>query len=338
MNDPPEFGSPISVNSNGGYYEHGRSYSFSKKWDVAVAYLDLWEQNWPFKPSMRGLARHVRVSNKYATRVIHELTVKGHLQNPAVTKLNKNVVRGVGLDLTPEEEIFLLSLRIECPSRPNTDYVAKLKDYYGRDISASTISVWFKHRYEHAGTFKVPNLVPIDKWMMRNAARVMGYRAIMDMYPDHSKWNFLDEKHIVNGDTLPKKVRACPLTGYVDAIPVSGDFRNAHNIFAVVSGSPNKLRSMDYHITKENGNATNFVAFIKQLIIGGFFEHHEILVMDNARIHTAGEADCVEYHLWNTPIDGRPLHVKVVYLPTRCPELNPIEFMFHLLSNRIRSF
>jgi hypothetical protein len=52
--------------------------------------------------------------------------------------------------------------------------------------------------------------------------------------------NFLDGKHIVNGDTLLKMVCADPLTGYVDAIPVSGDFRDAHNVFAVVSGSPTK--------------------------------------------------------------------------------------------------
>jgi transposase len=174
--------------------------------------------------------------------------------------------------------------------------------------------------------------------MLRNATRVMAYRAIMDMFPDHARWNFLDEKHIVNGDTLPKKVRGDPLTGYVDAIPVSGDFRDAHNIFAVVSGSPTKKKSIAYHITKASGNATQFVAFVKRLIVSGWFEHSEILVMDNARIHTAGEAECVEYYLWHTVIDGRPLHVKIVYLPTRCPELNPIEFMFHLLSNRVRSF
>jgi hypothetical protein len=42
--------------------------------------------------------------------------------------------------------------------------------------------------------------------------------------------------------------------------------------------------------------------------------------------------------LWNTTISGLLLHVKIVYLPTRCPELNQIEFMFHLLSNRIQSF
>ena len=84
--------------------------------------------------------------------------------------------------------------------------------------------MWFWERYDYAGTFKVPNLVPIDKWMIRNATRVMTYHTIMDMFPDHSKCNFLDEKHIVNGNALPKKVRTDPLTGYVDAIPVSWDF------------------------------------------------------------------------------------------------------------------
>ena len=137
------------------------------------------------------------------------------------------------------------------------DYVAKLKDYYDRDILASLISTWFWERFDNAGTFKIPNLVPIDKWMLRNATRVMAYRAIMDMFPDHSKWNVLDEKHIVNVNVLPKKVHADPLTGHIDAIPVSGDFCEAHNIFAIVSGSPNKRSSIAYHITKENGNATH---------------------------------------------------------------------------------
>jgi hypothetical protein len=131
----------------------------------------------------------------------------GCLRNPCVTKLEKSVSRGVGLDFSVEEKVFLLAPRIDCPFRPNTDYVAKLKDYYGRDVSASNISNWFQKRYKYAGTYKVPNLVPIDKWMMRNATQVMAFCAIMDMFPDHARWNFLDEKHIVNGDTLPKKIR-----------------------------------------------------------------------------------------------------------------------------------
>jgi hypothetical protein len=42
--------------------------------------------------------------------------------------------------------MLLLALRIECPFHPNTDYVEKLKDYYNRDISASTIWVLGKVR------------------------------------------------------------------------------------------------------------------------------------------------------------------------------------------------
>jgi hypothetical protein len=107
---------------------------------------------------------------------------------------------------------------------------------------ASTISIWFWERYKYAGTFKLPNLVPINKWMMRNA-----YHTIMDLFPNHSMWNVLDKKDSINGNTLPKKVCTNPLTGYVNVIPVTGDFCKAHNMFAVVSGNPNKKSSIAYY-------------------------------------------------------------------------------------------
>jgi hypothetical protein len=40
--------------------------------------------------------------------------------------------------------------------------------------------------------------------------------------------SFLDEKYIVNRDNLPKKVGADPLTEYVNMIPGSCNFRDAH--------------------------------------------------------------------------------------------------------------
>ena len=46
-NDRQELGSPISVNRYGGFYENGKEFLFSKKWDVAVVYFRLWEANWP---------------------------------------------------------------------------------------------------------------------------------------------------------------------------------------------------------------------------------------------------------------------------------------------------
>jgi hypothetical protein len=110
----------------------------------------------------------------------------------------------------------------------------------------------------------------------------------MDLLFHHTKWNFLDEKHIVNKDALSTKGRVNPLTGYIDFIPVTGDFCKSYNIFAIISGNPAKLHPVQYRIDKENGMAETFVCFITVLIISGFVLHEEVLVMDNARIHTGG--------------------------------------------------
>jgi hypothetical protein len=144
---------------------------------------------------MHELGRESNVSASYAKKVIDELTTMGCLRNPCITRLDKNVTHGIGLDFTIEEEVFLLALRMDCPFHPNTDYAAKLKDYYDCDKSSSQISVWFKTRFEYVGSYKVLNLVPIDKWMMQNATRVMAFHAIMDMFPDHSHWIFRQETY-----------------------------------------------------------------------------------------------------------------------------------------------
>ena len=126
MADCDDMGSPISVNQSGGFYELGKLYLLSWKWEFATAYLKLWEDNFPMKPSMSSLVRRAGVTDKWARKVVDELTKSGQLKNPCVTKHNKNVARGVGLDFTLEEEVFLLALWIECLFYPNTDYVAKL--------------------------------------------------------------------------------------------------------------------------------------------------------------------------------------------------------------------
>ena len=105
------------------------------------------------------------------------------------------------------------------------------------------------------------------------------------MFSDHMIWNFLDEKHLVNRDTLPDRVRADPLTGRVPAVPVSGDFREAYNLFAVISANPEKPYPIEYLLGKQNGNAVSFVALVEYLLVVRLFRHNEILVMDNVTIH-----------------------------------------------------
>ena len=132
--------------------------------------------------------------------------------------------------------------------------------------------------------------------------------------------------------------RADPLTGYLEFIPVSGNFRDAYSLMAIISANPDKPRPINYSMGWENGDAGAFLAFIEYLIGDGWFQHDKTLIMDNAAIHTCDVAEIVPDILWSTVINGCPLHVLVLYFPTRSPELNPIELIFHILAWRIRSF
>ena len=123
--------------------------------------------------------------------------------------------KGIGAFLTTEEEIFLLSLRLEAPERPNIDYIHQLNEYYGKIVSSGFISDWFKKRFPFRGSFRKPNLIPLDKFKKRNILRFLQYKQKMEILSDHTMWNFLDEKHIVNHDVLPKQGRADLLTGYI---------------------------------------------------------------------------------------------------------------------------
>ena len=160
----------------------------------------------------------------------------------------------------------------------------------------------------------------------------------MDALPLQHLWCFLDEKHIVNKDALRAKTRKDPLTGKMDHIPVSGDFRETFNLMAIVSLNPTKSKSIEYHIDKNTNDAFSFVVFIEYLIETKYLKHNEVLVMDNAAIHVGGVAKNIQEILWNSVVEGSPLHILVIFLPTRSPELNPIELIFHILAKRIKSY
>lgn len=328
----------VHPNRNGGYYHPGCRYEFTKKMSVGSAYLELWQEFYPIEPSINAVAKRAKVGWNYADRVVTELQHTGTLIDPLTYGDRTRFSLGVGECLSVEEDVFLLSLRAEDPGRPNLDYIAHLQEAYGKTVSSQFISNWFKKRFKYSGDFRKPNLVPIDKFRPGNIKRYLEYRVLLDLYEDHTRFNFLDEKHLVNKDVLPTKTRADPLTGFLDAIPVSGDFREAYNLMAIILANPRKRQPVGYTLGKENGCGASFCYFIHTLIVGRYFWHDEVVIMDNARIHTGGDAEIVEDMLWTTVIDGRPLHVHVLYLPTRSPELNPIELVFHILARRIRSY
>ncbi len=309
-----------------------------KKLEISYLYLALCHEKFPERPSQREFAARAKISTYYARKIIIELTNTGSLMDPEVTNSHRIRTKEKVLYLDPAEELFMLALRAEKPARPNTDYVAQLYTFYGTMVSASFISLWFKTRFDHKGSFRKPNLVPLDKFRQENVIRFVEFKLKCKLLFDHSRFCFLDEKHLVNSDTVPKKQRRCPLTGRTDFISVSDDFRQTYNMIACISGIPLKQKHAVYTIGEENGTSASFMSFCLMMVESGWLVHDEYLIMDNAAVHTGREARDLESWFWDLIVDGRPLHVLVIYLPTRSPELNPIELVFHIFSRRIRSY
>jgi transposase len=329
---------PTCQNGNGGFYQKGRLYLMPKKLEISYLYLDLCYESYPERPSQRELAVRAKISSTYARKIILELTNTGSLTDPEVTNSERVREKEKSLYLDPAEELFLLALRAENPARPNSDYVAQLYTFYGTMVSTSYISEWYKRRFHFNGSFRKPNLVPLDKFRQENVIRYVEFKLKCQLLFDHSRFCFLDEKHLVNSDTMPKKQRRCPLTGRTEFISVSGDFRKTYNMIACISGNPLKQRHAVFTIGEENGTSESFMYFCLLMVESGWLVHDEILVMDNAAVHTGHEARDLEQWFWELIVDGRPLHVLVIYLPTRSPELNPIELVFHIFSRRVRSY
>ena len=144
--------SGFAQNKKGGLYCHGKGFSKEKWLEISKVYHDFLDEN-AKQPSVRQLAIKAKISHNSAKKAIEfiedgsiKLAKKGHGR------------KGVGslMDLSPEEEMYLLMLREEAPSRPNISYVYELLNFSGREVSASFISQWFLHCRKDRALHKKP--------------------------------------------------------------------------------------------------------------------------------------------------------------------------------------
>lgn len=329
-------------NRNGGFYHPGDYYRFEKKLEVVETFFRLWEESFPHRPTYTSVATQCKVCHNTVRKYLQEFEETGTVSDPQERMVVKKSLGREGRMteslLSPYEEHYLLSLRADDPSRPLNSYAIALREETGRDVSVSYLSDWWKNRFFYRGVLKKSSLVPVDKFRHANWVSYYEYRMYLSLLKDHTKLNFVDEKHLVNNQGQNLKVRADPVTGILDGIPVSGNFRDAQSIIACISANHEKERHLYYTIDRETNNAESFLAFIEGMVRDRFLIHDEILIMDNAPIHRGGSAAIIEDFLWSTIVDGRPLKILVIYLPTRSPELNPIELVFNILASRMKSF
>ena len=327
----------ILTNRNGGEYVNGRTYPVEKKVLLARKYINMYQASYPEKPSISAFARESGVGWWMGNKIVKELEGGGIVDPSNGKKIGST--RTVGDQLDPEDEALILSLHAEDPARPNRSYIQELHQQNGVLVSTQFISKWFEKRFNKKGRFVKPNMVPLDKFRYENILKYVEFKLDVEALCDHTRYNFIDEKHLNNDEIYSKKIRANPINGCKVGIPVSGNFRERDvNLIAAITANQNKEEPCAFMIGKQSGTSEVFMAFIQHLIESGWLGHNEVLVMDNCSIHSQASSKDIEEVLWNTVVHDRPLQCVVLWLPTRSPELNPIELVFHILARRIRDF
>lgn len=81
-----------------------------------------------------------------------------------------------------------------------------------------------------------------------------------------------------------------------------------------------------YKMGTFRGTSVSFLTFVIDMVRTGFMKPNDIVVLDNARIHSTDYCEHLSQVLWEV------IGVLVVFLPAYSPELNPIELCFNYFS------
>ena len=172
-------------------------------------------------------------------------------------------------------------------------------------------------------------MVPIDKFKPENIERALEYiHAVLSL--DQSRLKFVDEKSLKGAEIFNRKVRRDPITGEVPSIITDSDFRNTYTIIGFC-GVDTSAPPFFFNLNQFTNDSEAFSIAVEEAIIAGFLKSGDILVMDNAAIHVFGENDVLVDFLWEN------FGIHVLMLPTRSPELNPIELLWQILVQRLKS-
>ena len=121
------------------------------------------------------------------------------------------------------------------------------------------------------------------------------------------------------------------MTGEIPASFTPSNFRNAYPIIGFCGIDPTTT-PVRYRIHEERKDAEQFSIEVETAVAIGFLKGGDVLVLDNAAIHTGKENSVLEDWLWDN------FGIFVLFLPTRSPEWNPVEQVWKILVRRLKTY
>jgi hypothetical protein len=155
-----------SINKEGGVYRNGSAFSLEKKVEVSLVYKQMLVEGGNKPVSERALARAARISPPSAKKIMAEVNGDG-ITDPKDRV--RELVRGKGAKtFSTNDEVVLLRIRKRCNKMTLKGYQLLLFRTTGTLASTSTISKWFRKRFQYRDGLKKPNMVPMDKYKEDN--------------------------------------------------------------------------------------------------------------------------------------------------------------------------
>jgi hypothetical protein len=192
----------------------------------------------------------------------------------------------------------------------------------GTFVSRAVIGKWFLTTFPFKGSMRKLTKVPIDKFTNNNIVRWAELMYCVEQIPP---WHlvFGDEKQLKGGELFNLWGRADPLTGIVEDFVVDLDWRNTYAITGLCWIGHDRP-PFSFIVHDGSNNVAVFCDFVIQKLSCGFLQPGDFLVLDNALIHHFQELTGLDAYRWTYH------RIFLQFLPTRSPELNPIELVQRL--------
>lgn len=205
---------------------------------------------------------------------------------------------------------------------------SKLKDiaqYFsflmGKVISKQTMSVYLR---KMGWSWKVPCKFQINKYNQANMLYYVDYLLGIQLAP-LEKLKFADESHIVS-----KNLGTSHCWGLKNQRVYLKEqtLHAAHASITILTSLNGRPVVADYR--EETNTQWDFVDFVCYCCFEGHLTAGDYLVLDNAAVHAGYDSSFVLLDLLEV------FEVKLVFLPTYSPELNPCELVFNVMKRFIR--
>jgi hypothetical protein len=167
-------------------------------------------------------------------------------------------------------------------------------------VHESVISRWFLARYSFKGNLRKLNVMRVNMIRAGNVQRA--YDCIDSIRQTNLfRLQFGIKKHLECAELFTRTRygrQDDPITGEVPVVITDCNLRNTHCITSLC-GINSRTVPVFYNITDQINDFQALTFFIEEAVANGFMQRWDVLVLDNASMHVAGENADLDAWLWN---------------------------------------